>query len=80
MTSRIQRPETSVRWSAHCSRSLIDNLRLERATWITPFGSPSSSESSSNDIERPAPNRMASKTVGKSGSDSLHPSDVGLWV
>lgn len=80
LTSRIQRPETSVKWSAHCSRSLIDVLRLERATWMTPFGSPNNSESSSNDIERPAPKSMASKTMGKSGSDSLNPPEIGLWV
>ena len=37
---------------------------------ITPLGWPSMSDSSWRDIERPAPNRMASRTVGSGGSDT----------
>ena len=74
LTSRIHLPETSVSWRALPSLCSISFLRVESPTCITPFGSPSISESSSRDIERPAPKRMASRIVASAGSDigSLH--------
>ena len=80
LTSKIHRPETSASWRAHTSLSLMDFLRLESATWISPLGFPSISDNSAKDIERPAPNRIASSTVESSGSDRLDPPYLGFRV
>ena len=71
LTSNIHRPATSANCSAESLRlRMVDcNWRSEASTsWA---GRSSNSESSSTDIDLPAPNRIASRMVGSSGSDNL---------
>ena len=61
LTSSIHLPETSVSWRADHPRALYGLLSSESSTRTTPLGSPVIWESSSRDIERPAPKRIASR-------------------